>query len=137
MNHPSKLRNLSLDNFFNRLKNIYPLSMEYFCNWIDEYKKSNDWNTLFNEVTLEQGIGQNSFKLKAPKFHDLPFAMQYGILVEFSSHLMNKDFNDSELRVEFTLLMETLNKKIKHDQDVEQLAYDINSTKYSPKNEQR
>jgi len=47
----------------------YPFAMRYFHDWIDAYKKRNKWKSLFNA----------SSKHKAPKFHELPLAMQLGI----------------------------------------------------------
>lgn len=70
-----KLEDLSKINFWDGVKVLYPKTMVYFNLWIDGYKKDNDWDMLFN---------QNKFtNTLSPKFHDLPFAMQFGIFTHF------------------------------------------------------
>lgn len=55
-----------------------PESVERFCKWIDEYKERNGWNDLFNHQPHVQG-----YEAYAPKFHDIPIAMQIGIIMEY------------------------------------------------------
>ena len=71
--------NLTKENFWNRMKEQYPLSMESFCKFIDEYKKTVGWNGLFNELE----IASQSFKTFAPKFHDVPYHFQLGVWIAF------------------------------------------------------
>jgi hypothetical protein len=75
--------NLSKENFWNDLFDKYPDAVKIFCKWIDKYKKRNKWNTLFNSDSDWQDV--NGKNAPAPKFHDLPYAMQIGILIEFLS----------------------------------------------------
>ena len=69
---------LALENFFNYLYVKYPEGMKVFCDWVDQYKLAVDWNTLFNSG----GILRTG-EAKAPKFHELPYALQLGIFFEF------------------------------------------------------
>ena len=68
--------NLTKENTFDELQQLYPEGMKVFLAWIDEYKKANEWDKLF-------GDGMGRFDRDAPKFHELPLAMQAGIFVEF------------------------------------------------------
>lgn len=75
------LTSLSKANFWNDLTEKYPEEMKHFCIWIDEYKKRVDWNTLFNSNSNWQNCdGKNA---PAPKYHDLPIAMQVGIIIQY------------------------------------------------------
>lgn len=85
-----KLENLTKENFFNRMQQQYPEAMEIFCNWIDEYKKAVNWNSLFNSNSdFQDSNGKNA---PALKYYDLPLAMQYGIWLQFINEyaLQNK-----------------------------------------------
>lgn len=74
------IQNLNKENFFTEsLQTICPKRMDHFCKWIDEYKKENDWDNLFGG-----GI------VKAPKFHDLPFEMQNGIIARYMLEVLDK-----------------------------------------------
>lgn len=66
----------------------YPKAMKVFSDWIDEYKKKNNWKRLFNGGV---GIHDNDYPASdtvsitsAPKYHDLPIALQLGIWNEFA-----------------------------------------------------
>lgn len=75
--------NLSLDNTWNRMKELYPLAMEAFLKWIDEYKVQVDWNWLFGfSCSSSSGCGGHT---EIPKFHDLPLEMQAGIIAKWLS----------------------------------------------------
>lgn len=76
----NKLENLTKENFWNDLKVKYPLGVQAFCDWVDEYKKVNNWDELFNEGDSD---GDDSYYRKSPKYHDLPLAFQLGIFAEF------------------------------------------------------
>lgn len=72
------MERLTKENFWNDLNNKYPEIMWKFKTWIDEYKKSVAWKILFNdesEIKVGSKIG--------PKYHDLPYAMQVGIFLQF------------------------------------------------------
>lgn len=62
------MSNLNLENFWNPQKENTPLAVEYFCGWIDGYKKNVGWRLLFRD-----GI----------KFHDIPLELQIGILRKY------------------------------------------------------
>ena len=55
------------------MKEFYPNAFSAFSLWIDDYKKSVNWQSLFNDTTSKP----------SPKFHDLPNAMQIGIFLEY------------------------------------------------------
>ncbi len=76
---------LTKENFWNDLMEKYPEQMKQLCAWIDEYKKKVDWNWLFNHSQKLDGLDEAGVSSPAPKFHDLPIAMQFGIFVQFTS----------------------------------------------------
>ena len=80
-------KGLTKENFFNELYEKYPKAMQIFCNWIDEYKKSVNWNELFND-----GKAWAGGVTKSPKFHELPYAIQNGIWIEFAKKYLGKDY---------------------------------------------
>lgn len=59
--------------------------MNQFCQWIDAYKKQEWWDKLFN-ANASAYVAGSAFKSKteAPKYHDLPVAMQIGIFIQFT-----------------------------------------------------
>lgn len=68
---------------FNQLKEIYPQAHHLFLAWIDEQKKILKWNEIFNSNSDYQDMnGKNAL---APKFHNLPFELQFGLLCKFIS----------------------------------------------------
>lgn len=69
------MENLTKEIFWNDLQAKYPDGMKTFCNWIDEYKKKNDWDMLFRNWHRSE--------LEQIKFHHIPYAMQMGIWFEF------------------------------------------------------
>jgi len=74
------IQNLNKENFFTEsLKKVCPKRLEHFCQWIDNYKKENDWENLFGG-----GI------VKAPKFHELPFELQNGIIARYMLEVLDK-----------------------------------------------
>lgn len=87
------MEKLTKENFWNDLMEKYPEEMKQFCAWIDEYKERVDWKRLFNTGTDYTGyLGMpgkpiTEFKQvrEAPKYHDLPIAMQVGIFFLFTS----------------------------------------------------
>jgi hypothetical protein len=70
-------------DYFRVLKDKYPLGMQVFLDWIDEYKKAINWKSLFNAGHSTQPGLSNSKQTVAPKYHELPGAMQVGIFIEF------------------------------------------------------
>ena len=97
------LPSLTKENFFDELKANYPTAWLAFDLWIDEYKKAVDWDSLFNDeslISVETQISKDSRRdvfgySKAPKFHEIPFEMQIGILLKFVTEnipLLGKQF---------------------------------------------
>lgn len=75
---------LTKDNFFDKLKPEHPIGVATFDKWIDDYKVAVEWNRIFkchqdvyNKVVCDV------------KFHDLPYAMQFGIFVEFAMQMVD------------------------------------------------
>lgn len=68
---------LTKENFWDTISKKYPEASKMFYDWIDKYKKSSNWNSLF----AFEGMG--TFFVKSVKFHDLPHAMQMGIWFAF------------------------------------------------------
>lgn len=70
------MNNLNRQNFFNNLVEKFPIPMADFYKWIDRYKEQVGWNQILgNELT------------GSPKFHDLPFELQYGVLLRYFSEI--------------------------------------------------
>ena len=61
--------NMNKANFWDNIYEAYPKAVQEFYDFIDAYKKENNWDNLFKE-----GI----------KFHDIPIEMQFGIWLEFN-----------------------------------------------------
>jgi len=81
------MENLNKENFWNDLHSKYPTAVNHFCEWIDKYKAEVGWNKLFNsDSNWQDANGKNA---PAPKFHDLPFDMQNGIIAKFELELYN------------------------------------------------
>ena len=72
---------LTMETFWKNMEENYLYAMKLFKTWIDEYKKENQWDTLFNVNTSCSGKCNSP----SPKYHDLPAAMQYGIFQQFAS----------------------------------------------------
>lgn len=80
MDTPDYPHILTKENFWNELHEKYPNQMKVFCDWIDEYKKRVKWGKLFNEF-LDCDVIDN---INAPKFHEIPVAIQIGIFIQFT-----------------------------------------------------
>lgn len=99
-----KLEELSKLNFWDAIKVLYPKSFSFFEKWIDEYKADNGWKGLFNDQSwrADQAAAIHSVP---PKFHELPFAMQFGIFTQFLADQGDgqeefiKDFKNVSLEV--------------------------------------
>lgn len=75
------MNNLTKENFWNALYEKYPEGMKVFSLWIDEYKKRHE---MFKDKKIEPPVnGFSPVIIKAPKYHDLPLAMQVGVFLEF------------------------------------------------------
>lgn len=73
-----KFENITKENFFNAQREHFPLAVEHFCTWIDKYKELVEWNIIFNDEADYTGTPGN-----APKFHDIPYEMQLGIILRY------------------------------------------------------
>ncbi len=75
---------ITKDMFWDFIEKKYPKTFKIFGDWIDDYKKENNWLTLFNDSQLFISDVQTI----APKFHELPTAMQFGIIIQFAQESM-------------------------------------------------
>jgi hypothetical protein len=105
---------LTKENFWNEMMEKFPNAMKNFCSWIDDYKKAVNWDKLFNEHYLQNNIRRAangeicSIDFSTPKFHDLPYAMQYGIWVEYCRQTLHKYFEQPEHHSDFVDLEEDI-----------------------------
>jgi hypothetical protein len=84
---------LTKENFFNEMSTKYPLAMRKFCQWIDDYKKAVNWDSLFANHMQGYHNGRPSPNIK---FHHLPYAMQNGIWLEFCAQTLHTFFEQPE-----------------------------------------
>lgn len=81
------MENLSKANFWDHIEKTYPDSFKLFSTWVDKYKKEVNWDKLFNsDSNYQNADGKNA---PAPKFHDLPFEFQNGIIARFDIECNN------------------------------------------------
>lgn len=88
---------LTKENFFNHLYEVYPRSVQKFCDFIDDYKEHVGWLSI----------------IPSAKFHDLPYAMQMGIWFEFviqrgGCQYEITDVYSYDLRNDITLMMQMM-----------------------------
>lgn len=83
---------LTKENFFDKMfEKEYPNALKIFCEGIDAYKKSVNWDEMFSKSAsydasyrADNGLWiEKSVKVQAPKFHEIPFSMQTGIIEDF------------------------------------------------------
>lgn len=87
---------LSKENFWDEMEQKYPKAIKYFKEWVDWYKAHNDWNMLFNYkgeffdwVDPDNHSKGGTRRIAvAPKCHELPIAMQFGIFIEFIANVI-------------------------------------------------
>ena len=102
-------KQLTKAGFWEPLKEECPRGMKLFVEFIDKYKAENDWDTLFGPFIYGE----------APKYHDLPTAMQFGIFTEFvegtgfSLTMLGDICNDTNIRMFFKTFENFLNIKPK------------------------
>lgn len=82
-----------------------PNSFKKFMDYIDDFKASCNWNELFNQgkfslstEEIDEGFQKQKFIYAyCPKFHEIPFAMQKGIIENF---FLLENINYYPLRIE-------------------------------------
>ncbi len=79
---------LTKENFWDEMEQKYPKAMAHFKQWIDQYKRDNNWGYVFNpEFTIKTISERGNFSSLThswpPKYHELPIAMQFGIFTEY------------------------------------------------------
>lgn len=91
------------ENFFDEMSEKYPQAMDKFKEFIDKYKSSVEWDKLFDKANFNYNHRFNlPTNRKSLKFHDLPFELQFGVLVAFIIEATNdNDFCLFQLRIDF------------------------------------
>lgn len=87
------LENLTKENFWNEMTELYPVAMKKFYEWIDKYKEENNWKKMFGEHVLyeKEDFPYTPTMSSIPKYHELPLAFQYGIFVQFIGEIYVED----------------------------------------------
>lgn len=67
----------SKKEYWDPIEQTCPDAFAIFSNWIDSYKKRVNWNLIFSNYKAG-----NELK-SLIKFHDLPYEMQIGVLMQF------------------------------------------------------
>lgn len=101
------METLTKENFWNRIKDLYPEAFKVFGQWVNNYKIDNEWVVLFNEgfinfgkeINLQNDLVQHIPTSKAPKYHDLPVALQWGIFTQFVYETLKIIPNNGENRI--------------------------------------
>lgn len=76
-----EIEKLTKEGFWDLMIQRYPVSSKIFLDWIDQYKKRVNWLPLFNSSSdWQDNEGRNA---PAPKFHNIPPEMQFGIFLQF------------------------------------------------------
>lgn len=101
---------LTKENFWNDIQEKHPKQMKVFCDWIDEYKKRTNWDFWMKKCITVDLENDNNKQLRIPKFHEIPIAMQIGIIMEFS--MSHEDAGDT-LKMDVVNSIEGLIKGIK------------------------
>jgi hypothetical protein len=85
-----KVLMLTKEHFWDKVLDESPIVMNKFLFYIDDFKKAINWDQLFNSGADtgmlkrgENGYGHKKVLTIAPKFHDLPFCMQKGVIENF------------------------------------------------------
>ena len=91
---------LTKENFWNEIYLKYPNATKIFCGWIDEYKISVGWESLFNAGI---SLGANEAISKSKKYHELPYAIQQGIWIQFAQEILPTYFEQPEYIYSFDL----------------------------------
>jgi hypothetical protein len=81
------METLTKENFWNEMEQKYPKAMAHFKEWVDNYKSEHYWNVLFNHISTDRVVPKG-FDC-APKYHELPIAMQFGIFTEYMYYWSN------------------------------------------------
>lgn len=77
------MENLNKHNFWDDIFKKYPDACKLFCDWIDKYKKEIGWDELFANIV------QRDSAYRTPKFHEVPFEFQNGIIARFDIECFN------------------------------------------------
>lgn len=70
---------LTKESYFNDIEIDFPIAYEVFQDWIDNYKALINWVDLFGEA---KSVSVTGLRM-APKFHEVPFELQRGIMSQF------------------------------------------------------
>jgi len=82
---------LTKEKFWSPLEELNEEGLKKFYLWIDDIKRRNNWQQLFN-------YGSPHYSKQGwhnPKFHELPSAMQFGIFLQYVSETTPLAFSGS------------------------------------------
>lgn len=87
------METLTKENFWNSIETKYPQAFEIFSRWIDEYKKEIGWNQLFGDAIFDgSNEDENNYEDRdPPKFHELPWEFQTGVMARFALECLHSD----------------------------------------------
>lgn len=101
--------NLTNENCWNELREQHPALMERFCAWIDDYKVSVDWESLFQ---AHPHSVNGRIRNLTPKYHELPLALQIGIMWQFMAAVEeDDDFNAGYIKRGFLEFFKRLERQ--------------------------
>lgn len=89
---------LTKENFWDEMEQKYPKAMEHFKEWLSTYKLEHDWDVLFkaglcpHKLEDREPYFKGDNKYPAPKYHELPIAMQFGIFLEWLQQFPKQKF---------------------------------------------
>lgn len=76
-------------NFWDNISKEYPDASKVFTDWLDGYKKRNNWDRLFQSgfITCRRAYDGNGYDVTGETYtrelSEIPLAMQIGIMIEF------------------------------------------------------
>lgn len=70
---------LTKEDFYSLVETDYPAAFRKFGGYIDDFKASTNWNQLFHNTDSNGEFDDEV----VPKFHDIPFALQKGVVENF------------------------------------------------------
>jgi hypothetical protein len=74
---------LTKENFWDKIYELYPEKLQEFYDWIDQYKKRPEWKLIIQERV---------------KFHELPFDLQFGIMVRYNQEVLKLEWDGDLVR---------------------------------------
>ncbi len=80
------MKSLTRENFWDEVEVKQPKAFNDFADWIDAYKKKVEWDKIFQKTAKP-----DKSRMETLKFHDLPIAIQMGIIIEYFLEVADLD----------------------------------------------